>query len=265
MGLRLLARALLSTLTTRASVKLLLGIAASDTSKDAILDELIAGVGDSFALHVGRDLVRQKYLESDPEPLVGDPTRVYLARFPIDRDQVTLTIDGAAETDFEVEDAATGLLYREGGWPTSDVEITYFAGYVSPDQVSTWVNGMTPTKGHFVRPTSAAVAYTAPLLFEATTVTGAAAGSEPNWPTTGGQTVVSGNVTFTARDAEEVPLALRSVAFLETKNRFERRERAEGLRSFQVESYAESYVDEHSLAALSPSVLRSLELWKHGR
>ena len=262
MGSRVLTLALATALVTRDVAKLLLGI--TDSSSDAKLDLLIASASDDIGTHVGRVLVRQKYQDSDPQPLPGDGTRLLLSQFPIDRDQVTVTIAGAAVTDFEVEEAAIGRLYRAGGWPTSDVDISFFAGYVSPDRVKPWVNLTVYVKGDFVRPSSS-YGFTAPLLFEVTAVTGAAGASEPTWPTTGGVPVTSALAVFTARDAEEVPPALRNIAFLEVKNRNELLTRVEGLRSMQVENYSESYSDTVAASELSPSVVRSLELWKYGR
>lgn len=247
-------------------MKLLLSI--TDASQDAILDRLVGGASDDIATHCGRTFLLQKYQESDPQTFDADCERLYLSQFPIDRDRVTVTIDGVAVTDFEVEEAATGLLFRENGWPETGLEITYFAGYVSPDQARTWSNGMTVTLGHFVKP-SAAAAFTAPLIFEATTVTGgsaAAAGSEPTWPTTAGTPVASGsNVTFTAREVEEVPLALQDITYLEVKTRNDRRQRMDGLRGMTAESYSEEYGVEAAASELAPAVLRSLDLWKHGR
>lgn len=215
MSLRVLTAASTKALCTLQSVKDRLGISGS--SEDAKLTAFIAGASALIPAIKGRELVRQRYLQT----LAGNGrTRLVLGVWPVDRDSVTLTIDDVAYTDFVVEQPLGGVLYRETGWPfgagvpcedpEENVAVTFNAGYVPPDLVKAWSASLVVTAGQFVQASST---NPQPLLFEATTA-GTMASTEPTWPTTGGDTVTSGTAVLTARHALPVPLHWQEAALL---------------------------------------------------
>lgn len=215
MSLRVLAAASTKALCTLQSVKDRLGISGS--SEDAKLTAFIAGASALIPAIKGRELVRQRYLQT----LAGNGrTRLVLGVWPVDRDSVTLTIDDVAYTDFVVEQPLGGVLYRETGWPfgagvpyedpEENVAVTFHAGYVPPDLVKGWSANLVVVAGQFVQASSASPQ---PLLFEVTTA-GTMAPTEPTWPTTAGTTVASGTAVLTARHALPVPLHWQEAALL---------------------------------------------------
>lgn len=264
MALRLLTRARYSGLVTVAAVKAHLGITTS--ADDAILATLIEGVSDDLVADLGRPLARQQYLETFP---LTTRLRLRLTALPLDRDSVTVTIDGTAATDFEIDDADTGQLYRSGGWsgsyPTAEAEerlvsVTYKAGYVCPDSIQTWATGLTLVAGNWVRPTSP---WLSPLLFEVTVGGATGAGAEPTWPTTAGTTVAAGAATLTAREVAELPAGLRDLVLYVVRIRYEARKREAGLKSLSADGFSASWESSAaSPAGIPEEVCRSLDRWR---
>lgn len=135
-------------LVTLAEVKSKLRL--TGTEEDALLAALIAEASQACCDHVGRPIARQRYTETVK---AYDLIELQLSRFPIDTDEeVTVTIDGGAVTDFSIEDAEAGILLREVGWPWSGslsgidfrapdsevptVTVVYTAGWGVPSQVA---------------------------------------------------------------------------------------------------------------------------------
>ena len=91
MSLKVTSKSSTTALVDLSTVKDRLGI--SDSSQDARLTDLIAEASSAIVAYVGRDLARQTYQES----LSGNNrARLSLARFPVDPESVTLTIDDVA-------------------------------------------------------------------------------------------------------------------------------------------------------------------------
>lgn len=214
-------------LCLKADVESELSITAG--SDDAKINALIRSAGEyirtSGELLDGRDPWLQTYLESRP----GDGG-VYLplSRWPAKGDLSSVTLGtGASPTtidsdDYSVAGAARDRIYMAGGWNLSrrgesfgiavadnrdlDYNITYPAGWVMPDQLSTaWAATTAYAVGDWVQNQSD-LDY--PLIFECTTA-GTSAGSEPAWATltADGDTVADDTAVWTARD-QQLPSAL---------------------------------------------------------
>lgn len=133
-------------LTTLEAVKTDLEIPLSDTSKDAILESLIADVSDEIQ-HEFQFFCRQTYLEKLPG--YGN-YRLMLSRTPI----VSITSvlhNSEPVTGYAIENKEAGFLYRRLGWcwtasvgwkitgyvipnsEHSEYEVTYVAGYLAAD------------------------------------------------------------------------------------------------------------------------------------
>lgn len=203
-------------LCTLSEVKLRLGIRGEGAADDERLDGLIVAVSATIESFLGRPLARQTYQEG----ISGTGRRrILLSRYPVDANSTSLTISGDAQTDYTVEAAEIGQLWREGGWTENaavagqdgeaNVVVTYKAGYVLPNWISTFEISKTYSVGDWVRSASPVK----DLLFEVT-AGGLSATAAPTWPTTAGLTVVSNAATFTARHALELPMDIREAAIL---------------------------------------------------
>lgn len=204
--LEVLQRADVTRLVEVATVRAALEL--PDSSHDDELADLVDGVSAAVESFLGRQLARQRYRET----LAGrGRDYLLLARMPVERDLVTVTVAGVEEADFLLHDAGAGMLYLSGGWggDDQDVVVTYTAGYLVPGVVATWSTAAEVAVGDWVRPTKPSLS---PLLFQAAAVAGATAGAEPTWPTVVGEVVGDGGVTWTARAAEELPLDIARIA-----------------------------------------------------
>lgn len=152
MGVTVVTPATSVLLTTLARVKAELGVAVSETDDDAVLTDMIARASSEIA----RETRRVFGAETVTETLDGTGTRLLgLARTPI-LTVTTVTEDGTTITDYSVEDADAGALYRADGWGRSGglrmwgteafssgyilpgyqdqrYSVTYRAGYTLPD------------------------------------------------------------------------------------------------------------------------------------
>lgn len=220
MTLRVTTSAPSQALVSLTVVKDRLGITVS--TYDAHLSALIDEASSAIAEYLGRPLSRQSYVETISG---NERQRIAVSCWPVDRDSVTLTIDGTADTDFSVYDSKTGMLYREGAWPIGagsdrwaetpeeNIAVTYKAGWVLPDRIAALANA-SYVVGQWVRPAVAV----GDLLMECTTAGATSTATEPTWPTSGGGTVTIGTAVFTARHASEVPAALASAAWQTVRN-----------------------------------------------
>lgn len=148
-----------------ATVKAHLRPAITGTGEDARLTDLIRWASAAINRHCRRTFARQKYRET----LAGSGSQtLMLARGPVEVDSnrrlLTLSLNGTgAVTDYRVEDAMAGFLWRENLWPGSggyvgrygrrysraaqDLEtitVDYWAGYQMP--------GDTPVAGAYALP-----------------------------------------------------------------------------------------------------------------
>lgn len=207
MALRLLTPSLVTRLASVSAFKTEIG--ESSSTYDARIARILDAASRSFAEFLGWPLPRQRYTETFSG---HGRQRLILSARPVDGDSVTVTIDDVAlaTTAFTVEAAAQGVLYRSAAWGIrscraseegeEDIAVTYKAGWILPAQIADFT-ATVMTAGSWIRP---AASQTSTLLMEVTTA-GTASGTEPTWPTTAGTTATSGTVTFTARDARELP------------------------------------------------------------
>jgi hypothetical protein len=244
-----------------------------DTSEDALLAQLVSEASGAIADYLwgpGSNLGRQRYQAT----LAGTGRhRLNLPRIPLDPASLTVTIDDVAlvaGTDYEVEDAAAGILWRGDRWamrsysageePRAYIVCDWRGGWVLPDMLRTWATGLTLAAGDWLRPTSAALS---PLLFEVTAAGASDAGTEPTWPTVAGETVAVGTATATARQADELPESLQSLAYVEVYHRYHQ-QRPGAREPFVTSLEAEGVVtrwaaSEAESADLSPAVLAGLD------
>jgi hypothetical protein len=293
MGLDILTAASQTALIELAAVKQRLSIAPSDTSKDVLLQDLIIEASNAICEHLGRDLGRQDYHET----IAGlDKAELLLARFPVDRDSVTAQVSTFDVTQWvRVHDTRIGKLFLLGGWSSiggytegagynysypygpdgndHNVDVWYTAGYLLPAVVTTWQPSATYASGSWVRPASGG----SPLRFLCT-APGVSATTEPAWPTpqvsgtsqlvtvtTSRFSVADGSVTWSSRDALELPLDLRKYAWIAVKHQYELLVREVGLVSqgggTDRWAFDPSTVD----TDLPNGVKRGLHLWDMGR
>lgn len=221
MSLRLLSASPISRLLSATAARSYLGL-GSDTSYDATIGALQDTIARSFAEILGFPLPRQRYEET----VAGNGRqRLILSVRPLDRDDLTVTLDDVelddAADEFSIDDPRQGVLFRSYGWSSADVlpgndglgniVVTYRAGYVLPEVLSTWAANDTTIANattKWIRPTSPALSL---FLFEVTTA-GTLGATEPTWPTTAGSTVTSGTAVLTARDAYELPAPITLAA-----------------------------------------------------
>lgn len=134
-------------LTTLEAVKDELGISASDTSKDARLTRYIHTASAEIERYCGRKFSRATVTE---KLRPGGGQKILLARTPV-ASVTSVKDNGTDVTDYSLEDAAAGILYRAAGWTGSarcigiaydrvpgteqaSLEVEYVGGYVTPGQ-----------------------------------------------------------------------------------------------------------------------------------
>lgn len=211
MALRLLTASPLSRLLSAEEARSYLGL-GSVTTYDAKIAGLQDAISRTFAEKVGFTLPRSRWEETTPG---SERQRLILSVRPIDRDSLSITLDDVALDatlgDYQIEDAAQGVIFRKYGWNRSQVlpgndgkpntVATYIGGYVLPELLSTWASGAAVTAGKWIRPSSPALSS---FLFEVQS--GGSLGTvEPTWPTTGGTEFTDGDAGLVARDAHELP------------------------------------------------------------
>lgn len=158
MGVTVIVPAGNALLTTRETVKTELGIADAETTDDIIISDLIVRASSAIA----RECRRVFGVETVTETLDGTGSRILgLSRYPI-VEVTEVTEDGAVITDYSIEDADAGALYRANGWGRSGglrmwgaeayasgytlpgyqdqrYAVTYRAGYLLPSDVNEWI------------------------------------------------------------------------------------------------------------------------------
>ncbi len=141
-----------------ATVKAHLRPAIVGTGEDARLADLIRWASAAINRYCRRTFARQKYIQTLP----GSGQTLMLGPAPIE-EVVAVGMRGSPVTDYRVENAAAGFLWRLNGWPGSYgtagiynrrmdrglqdlnvVEVEFWAGYQMP--------GETPIAGAYLLP-----------------------------------------------------------------------------------------------------------------
>ena len=112
MPLRVLTPAPVARLVSLEALKASIG---TTDRTDAELEALLKGVARAYANFLGWPLPRQGYEETASG---NGRARLLLAARPLDRDSLAVELAGTAITDFSIEDADHGVLYRRCAWPT---------------------------------------------------------------------------------------------------------------------------------------------------
>lgn len=255
-----------SALISLSQVKLYLSI--TDTSLDTLYAQIITDASSAMIEFIGVHPGRQRYQETGH----GDgSTRRYLSRLPVEPGTLSITLDGDAlvegvdeTTEWSLEEPSTGRVYRQSGWPVSstttyNLTYIYYAGFLLPDQITTWAATTAHTAGSWVRPISAV----APSLFrfECTTA-GTTGASQPVWPTTLGGTVTDGSVVWTARAAQELPPVVSQWCYAEFLRQLKSRKMTPGVSSRAVEGVTESYFATHIGGPLPVPVMNGLTTFR---
>ncbi len=132
-------------LTTVGTVKSFIGIPASDLTKDSLLESLVNAVSERIEKYCSRHFEKATYTEYHRG---HERQRLLLNQYPIvSVTSVELNGSVLASTEYEIEDADAGILFRETGWPwkgynvglvgepgvsTRNIKVVYVAGYVLP-------------------------------------------------------------------------------------------------------------------------------------
>ncbi len=136
-------------LTTLRRVKVELGLSLTDTSLDELLDALVDEASQAIESYCGRAFGRAVVTETMPGT---GRTRLVLTRTPVASVTSVVYNDSTiSSSEYAVEDATAGFLYRDDGWywtvsqdasdlvpryvpslPTNDYAITYTGGYLLP-------------------------------------------------------------------------------------------------------------------------------------
>lgn len=136
-------------LCTLANVKLLLGLAIDDTTRDALLEKLITVASAAASKECSRSFERQT-VTGEPYAANGLPY-LFLRVWPV-QEIASVVVCGqalAAGTDYSASDAdkAAGRLYRPSGWSSPsiargifpepaegdrDIIVSYVGGYYLP-------------------------------------------------------------------------------------------------------------------------------------
>jgi hypothetical protein len=208
MSLEVLQRATWTDLIQLETVKSRLEIAASDSSKDSYLGELIAEASDAIVAFCNRPFARQQYTETVQ---FDGSEYLVLSRSPIESFEDPV-VDGFSISGGVISDENDGMLFRKERWipvgsdlnfsfyPVPDraakvwADVPYWAGYLLSGQDSDWPADTSVAAGAVVKSSDSSVL----LRFECTTA-GTTDSSEPVWPTADGETVTDNNVVWTAR------------------------------------------------------------------
>lgn len=132
-------------LTTVGTAKGFIGIPADDLTKDSLLEFLINATSERIEKYCSRHFEKATYIEYY---MGHERQRLLLNQYPIvSIASVELNGQTLASTEYEIEDADAGILYREIGWPwqgysvglvgepnvpARNIKVVYIAGYVLP-------------------------------------------------------------------------------------------------------------------------------------
>jgi hypothetical protein len=228
-----------------------------DSDEEPEIERLIRVVTSDFE----RECRRRFALEGYEYRTVGDGRSVlYLPQAPLEPESVAVEVAGVEVTDFKVLSSVGGL-ERDGyrAWPAgSEIVVTFRAGWLCPGTVATWSTGAASevAAGNWNRPTRPSLS---PLLFQAT-VGGDPGPNEPVWPTTQGELVVDGEVTWEAREVAELPASVEDLAVVGVREK--REDLPGGIASIRGERTGESWSAEAVVqGGYSAALLRGLVPW----
>lgn len=234
-----------------ASVKQRLGV--SGTDQDAELARWIQDASAAIRGRIGFDpglrVVEERHRHGRSSQYLQ------LSAWPIERASVEVVAGEVALSGVDVWDAANGMLYREAGWPC-DLTVTYVSGYLMPDQVQAWGKEVEIAAGTFARSSKPSG-----LRFEATE-SGTTGTGVPVWPTTAGDTVADGSVTWTAREVPELPDHLVTHAFAVLLHVRAAADREPGLASESIDGVETSWFASHLADELPSNVLSVLDRFR---
>jgi hypothetical protein len=134
MALTVITAASTRRLTTLEAVEAELGMDAASEGSE-VLDRMIGQASSAIERACGRIFAQQRYQEI---LLPVDGPWLFLAMTPI-VSVSSLVLDGTAVTDYRVEQAEAGFLYRALGWDawsTSEYTVQYVAGFIVPEQTN---------------------------------------------------------------------------------------------------------------------------------
>lgn len=266
MAFTVLTPARSSALILLSQVKSLLKI--TDSSEDAALAFWIAvatsKIGEYCGFVWGRQRVKEKLIGSGR-------TRLFLSQLPVEPESLTIEIDGEAVTDWTLENAELGILYRKGGWEVgtrgavgedseANISATYRGGYLLPGDIGDWTASTPYTAGQFVRLSSPST-----LRLECTTPGTSHATTAPTMPAAAGGTVTDAGVTWTARTAWELLPVVSEYCYVETVKRWKTSSMPAGLASIEADSFSASFFATQTETALSKNVMDGLDILRGGR
>ena len=126
-------------LATLAEIKTMIGISATDTSEDALLEVWITQYSDIIATMCNRVFGYEEVEETwrgDTKPYDTDQGRVFLTRYPVVQSDIQ-SVTGPDGTDlsggYELESASGKLQFFNIPW-SEPIRITYTGGYDLPDE-----------------------------------------------------------------------------------------------------------------------------------
>jgi len=256
-----------SSLISLAQVKLYQGVTTSE--KDALFSHLILDASSAMIQFLGTHPGRIRYQEKSR----GEGGyRRYLSKIPVEEGTLSVKLNGEQLVEnpdgldgFALEDPATGIVFHSSTWTSYsspvfgglNIEDTYIAGFLFPDQVSDWTASTDYAVGSFVRPSSLSL-----LRFECTSA-GTSGSSEPAWPETIGITISDGSVTWTVRKPLELPAHVSSWCYSEVLRLLSDLDWEPGLISRSVEGVSESrFARTLDAGQLSPITTSGLQSWK---
>lgn len=124
------------TVTTAASTRLLCSVTdVLDEMPEPVtlVERFVAQASAAIERYCGVIFAQQRYTEIR----CGEPSTIMmLSRMPL-VSLSSVTLEGEAKTDYRIEQAEAGLLYRRLGWwsySTQEWTFVYVAGYVLPGQ-----------------------------------------------------------------------------------------------------------------------------------
>jgi hypothetical protein len=126
-------------LATLDEVKLMIGIAPTDTSEDALLQMWITQYSDMIATLCNRVFAYEQVTETwrgDTMPFDTDNGRIFLTHYPVDPLDI-ISVTGSDGTDlstgYELEQKSGKLQFFNIPW-SEPIRITYSGGYNLPDE-----------------------------------------------------------------------------------------------------------------------------------
>jgi hypothetical protein len=125
-------------LATLDEIKLMLGIAPSNTAEDELLAMWITQYSDVIATRCHRVFAKEKVIETwrgDTKPFDTDNGRVFLTHYPVadaDIESITAPDGTTIDAGYELDNACGKLQFFDATW-SEPIRVTYTGGYDLPD------------------------------------------------------------------------------------------------------------------------------------